>query len=79
MRWATKKELSLTTDPYHIADRVTKMLKDDDFEKALMFTRQASRNRQVVVAWNHLIESEFSRDQLHAAIKLFNEVSAPQT
>lgn len=79
LRWATKKELSLTTDPYHIAERVTKMLKDGDFEKALMFTREASRNRQVVVAWNHLIESEFSQDKLHAAIKLFNEVSSLQT
>lgn len=75
MRRATKIELSYAKDPYHIADNVQTKLKGGEFEKALLLTREASRDKQCVVSWNHLIEYEFKKNKLHSAIKLFNEVS----
>ncbi|KKY38857.1 putative pentatricopeptide repeat protein [Diaporthe ampelina] len=46
---AIKKELQYTTDPYHIADNVVKKLKENDFDKALLLTREASKNKQCVM------------------------------
>lgn len=77
LKRAITKELQYTTDPYHIAENVVKKLEENDFEKALMLTREASKNKQVVVSWNHLISHELKNQKLHAAIKLFNEVSSP--
>ncbi|ROW14954.1 hypothetical protein VPNG_03384 [Cytospora leucostoma] len=74
MRRATKIELSYAKDPYHIADNVQTKLKGGEFEKALLLTREASRDKQCVVSWNHLIEYEFKKQKIHAAIKLFNEM-----
>lgn len=77
LKWAARKELQHTTDPFHIADRVLSMLKNKDFEKALTLTREASKHKQVVVSWNHLIEHQFDAQSLHAAVKLYGEVSRP--
>lgn len=74
LKRAVKKELQLTTDPFHIAENVHKKLKENDFEKALMLAREASKDKQVVVSWNHLIEHQFAHQKLGAAIKLYNEV-----
>lgn len=74
LKWATKKELQYTTDPYHIAENVAKKLEEKDFEKALALTREASKDKQVVVSWNHLIEHQLRNQKLHTAIKLYNEV-----
>ncbi|KAK7731607.1 hypothetical protein SLS63_005293 [Diaporthe eres] len=71
---AMKKELQYTTDPYHIADNVVKKLMENDFDKALLLTREASKDKQCVVSWNHCIEYQFKNNKLHAAIKLFNEM-----
>lgn len=78
-RRAMKKELQYTTDPYHIADNVVKKLKENDFDKALLLTREASKDKQCVVSWNHCIEYQFKNNKLHAAIKLFNEVGDLQS
>lgn len=75
MKRATRIELRLTTDPYHIADNVLHKLENDEFEKALMLVQEASKNKQVVVSWNHLIAYEFMNQRLHSALKLYNEVS----
>lgn len=75
MKRATKKELQWDTDPYHIADNVSMKLKGGEYEKALVLTREASRDKQCVVSWNHLIDYEFKNQRLHSAIKLYNEVS----
>lgn len=75
LKWATRKELQYTADPFHIAENVAKKLQEADFEKALMLTREASKDKQVVVSWNHLLSYEFDNQKLHAAIKLYNEVS----
>lgn len=79
LKRATKKELQYTTDPYHIAENVVKKLDDKDFEKALILTREASKDKQVVVSWNHLLAYEFKNQKFHAAIKLYNEVSLLQS
>lgn len=71
---AMKKELQYATDPYHIADNVLRKLKENDFDRALLLTREASKDKQCVVSWNHCIEYQFKNNKLHAAIKLFNEV-----
>lgn len=76
---AMKKELQYTTDPYHIADNVVRKLKENDFDKALLLTREASKDKQCVVSWNHCIEYQFKINKLHAAIKLFNEVGDLQS
>lgn len=77
LKRATKKELQYTTDPYHIAENVANKLEENDYEKALMLTREASKNKQVVVSWNHLLSYEFKNQRLHSAIKLYNEVGFP--
>lgn len=78
-RRAMKKELQYTTDPYHIADNVVKKLKENDLDRALMLTREASKDKQCVVSWNHCIEYLFKNNKLHAAIKLYNEVGDLQS
>lgn len=75
MRRATKIELKMASDPYHIADNVVATLKRGEFEKALLFTQGASRDKQCVVSWNHLIDHEFKNNKLHSALKLYQEVS----
>lgn len=77
LQWATKKELEWTKDPYHIAQNVAKKLEENDFDKALLLTQQASKDKQVIVSWNHLIEYQFQNKRLHAAIKLYNDVCLP--
>ncbi|ROV98182.1 hypothetical protein VSDG_04382 [Cytospora chrysosperma] len=74
MRRATKIELQWAKDPYHIAENVVTKLKDAEFEKALLLTREASRDKQCVVSWNHLIEHEFKNYKLHSAMKLYHEM-----
>ncbi|ROW12230.1 hypothetical protein VMCG_00368 [Cytospora schulzeri] len=74
MKRATKIELQYANDPYHIAENVVTKLKRGEFEKALVLTREASRDKQCVVSWNHLIEYEFKKFRLHSAMKLYNEM-----
>lgn len=76
MQRAVKKELQWVRDPWHLADNIRVKLKAGEFEKALELTRKASSGDQVVVSWNHLIEHQLEQKKLHAAIKLFNEVSS---
>lgn len=61
-------------DPLQLANYVRKLLSDDDFEKALLYVRSASKNVECVVSWNHLIEWQFSRGRLPLALKTYNEV-----
>ncbi|KAF3769985.1 hypothetical protein M406DRAFT_23042, partial [Cryphonectria parasitica EP155] len=74
LKRATQKELEYTTDPYHIAENVAKKLAAKDFDKALLLTQTASKDKQVIVSWNHLIEYQFQNQKLQAAIKLFNDM-----
>ncbi|KAK3296279.1 uncharacterized protein B0H64DRAFT_322754 [Chaetomium fimeti] len=69
-----KRHLSLTPDPYHIAQSVAGMLEKERFDEALMMARMASRNNKVEVSWNHLIDYQLKNQRLHAAVKLYNEM-----
>lgn len=71
---SVRKVLSLTTDPYHIAQHVARVLEKGRFDEALMTARMASRNNKVEVSWNHLIDYLMKNHRLHAAVKLYNEV-----
>lgn len=62
-------------DPYQIGKHVEVLLRRDAFEHALLFTQQASKNKKVVVAWNHLISYLFTKNEFKKAIKTYNEVS----
>ncbi|ESZ92967.1 hypothetical protein SBOR_6633 [Sclerotinia borealis F-4128] len=67
-------KLKQLQDPLQLASYVRKLLSDDDFEKALLYVRAASKNVECVVSWNHLIEWQFSKDQLTPALKTYNEM-----
>ncbi|KAI1376769.1 hypothetical protein F4677DRAFT_417927 [Hypoxylon crocopeplum] len=72
--WAARKHLQYLKDPLHIADHVRKTLAKGNVEEATLITRKASKNTNVTVSWNHLIDHELQQDKLHAAIKLYNEM-----
>ncbi|EAQ88950.1 hypothetical protein CHGG_05569 [Chaetomium globosum CBS 148.51] len=69
-----RRHLSLTQDPYHIAQSVAGMLEKGRFDEALMMARMSSRNTKVEVSWNHLIDHQMKNHRLHAAVKLYNEM-----
>ncbi|KAI4866434.1 hypothetical protein F4820DRAFT_417102 [Hypoxylon rubiginosum] len=72
--WAAEKQLQYLKDPLHIAEYVHKTLGKDHFEEAALVARKASKNTNVAVSWNHLIDYQMRHDKLHAAIKLYNEM-----
>ncbi|KAL7786700.1 hypothetical protein V8C37DRAFT_391764 [Trichoderma ceciliae] len=69
-----KKQLQHMDDPWHIAQYVEDCLAKDRFEEALLLTKLAGKDRQVVVAWNHLINHLLGKQQLRDAIKLYNDM-----
>lgn len=58
-----------------LADHTVKLLRDDDFLKALELVRLASKDLECTVSWNHLIDYEMSKARVTEAVKLYNEVS----
>lgn len=73
---AVNKELEYADDPWKIGQLVESSLKKDRYEEALLMTQKASKDHQVVVSWNHLISYKLEKQELRAAIKLYNDVSA---
>ncbi len=71
---AVNKHLEHIEDPWKIAQHVEQTLAKDRFDEALLLTQQASKDRQVVVAWNHLISYLLGKQQLKKAVKLYNDV-----
>lgn len=61
-------------NPYKLAIAVRQRLDKDRYAEAVMLARRASKDGQVVVSWNYLIDYLFKKQRLQAAIKLFNEV-----
>ena len=57
-----------------MADHTVKLLRDDDFLKALELVRLASKDVECTVSWNHLIDYEMSKARVAEAVKLYNEV-----
>ena len=74
LRRTVKKHLSNSSDPYIIAQHVETILKKDQYDEALLLTQQASKDQNVVVAWNHLIGYQLEKQRLKAGMKLYNDV-----
>jgi hypothetical protein len=55
---------------------VENALATDRYEEALLLTKTAGKDRQVVVAWNHLLGYLLGKQKLREAIKLYNDVGA---
>ncbi|KAM4055356.1 PPR repeat family protein [Hirsutella rhossiliensis] len=69
-----KKHLTYMDDPWKIGHHVEQTLAKDRFDEALLLTQTASRDRQVVVAWNHLIAYQLDKQKLKSAIKLYHDM-----
>lgn len=69
-------ELRWLKDPVRLADHTVKLLRQDDFPKALEIVRLASKDVECTVSWNHLIDYEMSKARVSTAVKLYNEVSS---
>ncbi|KAI1116968.1 hypothetical protein F5Y14DRAFT_448351 [Nemania sp. NC0429] len=72
--WAARKELEYLSDPFHIAARVKAALGQDNYELAAQITRESSKDRNVTVSWNHLIDYQLQRGSIQGALKLYNEM-----
>lgn len=70
-RWRILKTLK---DPLKLAAHVRKSLREEGFDPTLMMVRDASRDVQCTVSWNHLIDWQLSEGKMNAALKTFNEV-----
>ncbi|KAG5945473.1 hypothetical protein E4U59_005726 [Claviceps monticola] len=70
LRWAVNKQMEHLNDSWAVAQRVEETLSKDRFDEALLLTQEASRDGQMVVSWNHLIEYMFKKQQLSQAIKM---------
>ncbi len=75
LEWAVKQQLRYLKDPFKIGQYVETALAKGRFDEALLLTRKASKDKMLTVSWNHLIQHQFRDQKLHAAMKLFNEVS----
>ncbi|TKA31998.1 hypothetical protein B0A50_01243 [Salinomyces thailandicus] len=71
---ALKKELEWLPDPVKFADHVQYTLRCQKPKKALELVRLASRDRQCIVAWNHLVNYFMQRGQISDALDIFNEM-----
>lgn len=69
-------EVRWLKDPVKLADHTVKLLRDNDFRKALEIVRMASKYVQCTVSWNHLIDYEMSKARVTNAVKLYNEASS---
>ncbi|EFQ33300.1 pentatricopeptide repeat domain-containing protein [Colletotrichum graminicola] len=75
LEWAVDQHLKYIDDPFKIAQQVEATLKKDRFDEALLLVHRAGKTKQVVVAWNHLIEYQIrDKKRVNAAIKLYNDM-----
>ena len=61
-------------DPWHLGQHVERVLANDRFDEAYQLVQNASRQKQVEVSWNHLIEYQLRKDQVKTAFKIYNDV-----
>lgn len=74
LEFAVGKHLQYLKDPLKIAEHVLATLAKDRYDEALLLVRTASRDTNVTVSWNHLIDYLMKQQRLNAAIKLYNEM-----
>jgi hypothetical protein len=68
-------ELRYLEDPVKLADHVLANIRKGKEDKALDLIREASKDFQCTVSWNHVINREMRKGRINAGIKLYNEVS----
>ncbi|KAF9777178.1 hypothetical protein IL306_004542 [Fusarium sp. DS 682] len=75
MERAVNKELQyLNNDPWKVTEYVKKALKRGKFEEAHLLVQKGSKDMQLVVPWNLLMDYLLDQQQVKRAIKLFNEM-----
>lgn len=71
---ALRTELQYLSDPLKLAEHVHYTLRCRKPEKALNLCRLASKERQVIVSWNHCVDWYMTNNQPDEAIKIYNEM-----
>ncbi|KAF5632962.1 Pentatricopeptide repeat-containing protein [Fusarium sp. NRRL 52700] len=72
---AVNKELQyLNNDPWKVAEYVKRALEAKKFDQAHLLVQKGSKDMQLVVSWNLLLDYLLGQQQVKAAIKLFNEM-----
>ena len=69
-------EVRWLKDPVKLAGHTVRLLREDDYQKALDTVRLASKYVECTVSWNHLIDYEMSKARVADAVKLYNEVGS---
>ena len=71
---ALTKELRYLGDPLKLAEHVHYTLRSNKPEKALDLCRLASKDGEIVVSWNHIVDWHMSKGKVDDAIKIYNEM-----
>lgn len=71
---ALLKELEYLPDPLKLAEHIHYVLRNAQPEKALDLVRLASKDRQCIVAWNHIIDFHMKAGRVSEALKFYNEM-----
>jgi hypothetical protein len=74
-KMAIDMEMRWLNDRLALADRISQILKDGDFDKAATLVREAQRGGlDCMVAWNLLLDYEMQNGRPTLAFRLYNEV-----
>ena len=74
-----QKEVQYLSDPLKLADNTVRLLKEDNYDKALLLVQLAGNNLNVTVSWNHLIDYLMSKGKITQATKAYQEVCGCST
>lgn len=69
-----EQEVKWLKDPLKLAEHTSKLLRENQHQKALAIVRVASRNVECTVSWNHLVDYEMGNGRVANGVKLYNEV-----
>ena len=74
-KMAIEMEMRWLNDRAALADRISQILKNGDFDKAATLVREAQRGGlDCMVAWNLLLDYEMQNGRPASAFRLYNEV-----
>ena len=67
-------ELKYLQDPVKLAQRVHRLLAENNVQWALKIAQFASKDRSCTVSWNHIINHEMKQERTSSALKIYNDV-----
>ena len=67
-------ELKYLQDPIKLAQRVHRLLAQNNVQWALKLAQFASKDRSCTVSWNHIINHEMKQGRTTSALKIYNDV-----